>query len=418
MAAYLPQINFLFELARYADAAPLLREALARNPNDALAHAMLGVALSRTGPYRPALDESEAAISLDPTEPYVFYARCLVLIRGGHIPAALVAIHEAIRLNNHHAEYFLILGAMLFDKQQWNRALEAFDRALAVEPRNVRCLNLRSRTLLKLGRRGEAEQTMNTAVEVAPEDADAHHAQGVMLLTRAQTDEALDHLLEARRLNPVTRNDSDSIALAVGWRLIPFRWINRRAVHWDLWPPRAIWALFCLLMFAQVALRMWVPFPVYRGRHVYSELFGVIALNAILAPFTLDALARVAARIARRRLVGSTWQKVSGQMLILGSSLMLHVLATGLGSIAPLVMLVFALCCCKDFTAYAIHCWVEKRLGHIGFTLYSVPLAVLIIAMMAQVNVPPYSCLLTLALFGLIALFSDNVLLWIKSRDF
>ena len=72
---YLAKVNLLFELGRFADAERELRNALTENPDDARAHAMLAVALSRAGKLPAALVESENAIGLDPTNAFAFYAR-------------------------------------------------------------------------------------------------------------------------------------------------------------------------------------------------------------------------------------------------------------------------------------------------------------------------------------------------------
>ena len=42
------------------------------------------------------------------------------------------------------------------------------------------------------------------------------------------------------------------VALAVGWQLVPFRWIGRKVLHWYLWPAKSIWLLFTFLLLAEV----------------------------------------------------------------------------------------------------------------------------------------------------------------------
>ena len=88
---------------------------------------MLGVALSRQKKLPQALAESETAIGLDPTNAYAFYARSLVLIVAKRPREALAAVRDAIQLRNDNPEYFLVLAALLFDKEQWNDALAMID---------------------------------------------------------------------------------------------------------------------------------------------------------------------------------------------------------------------------------------------------------------------------------------------------
>ena len=152
MAAYLPKVNLLFGMNRFADAECELREALAKNPDDALAHAMLAVALSRLKKLPEALKESQKAIGLNPTSAYVFYARSLIFIRADRSSDALCAIRNAIQLDATDPDYLHILAALLFDNRDWSECIATLDRALSIDPQHVAVLTLRGRALLRVGR--------------------------------------------------------------------------------------------------------------------------------------------------------------------------------------------------------------------------------------------------------------------------
>ena len=66
---------------RYADAANALRQSLATEPNDPLAHAMLGLCLSQLEDYQSATVEAQAAVGLAPTLGFAHYVYALVMFR-------------------------------------------------------------------------------------------------------------------------------------------------------------------------------------------------------------------------------------------------------------------------------------------------------------------------------------------------
>jgi Flp pilus assembly protein TadD len=415
MAAYLPKVNLLFELGRYDAAETELRAALAANPDDALAHAMLGVALSRLKRIDEALAESETAIGLDPVNSYLFYLRSLVLIRADRPQEALEAVRTAIEWDSTAPEYSLILAALLFDKEQWVHCLAELDRALSLDPHYVGCLNLRGRALVKLGRMDEAKQTLDSAIAAEPENAGAHHARGAMLLNSLHAHSALEHLLEARRLDPVAENDIEAIALALGRQMRPFRWISPFLLRWELWPPKATWGLFTALLFAYVALN--ANFPMSPGVPFLPTLIGCIAAGTLFAPYCFDSLAASTALLARRRLTGATWSDLFMQGLGLHMALCYYAVLTAVGMLPPLFVLVLCAGTCWRFTWHFFHCNEGDQTALVVYVVYAVPLTALAATMFFLMNGRPSDCWLPAAVFAFLAFFSDDVLDWIRRHE-
>lgn len=421
---YLPKVNLLFSMRRYAEAEDDLRAALAERPDDAVAHAMLGVALSRQNKYLEALEESQAAIGLDPTSSYVFFARSLVLIRAWRTAGALDAIREAIALDStSDPDYFMILAALLFDKQQWNESLEAVDRGLAIDPRHVECLNRRGQVLLRLGRVKEAEQAFASALEAAPEHAEAHHAQGVLLLNRAEGAAALEYLLEARRLDPLTKNDSDAIALAAGRAMRPFCWLGRIVPRWYLWPVKVRWAYLMAIYFAYIGLFIYFPFSNYRRLwvalpgQIVVMVFGAVMLNLLLAPLTLDVLAMVSVRLFRPKLVEMTRYTKVSQIILLVTYGFMHLLATLLGGIPSFVISILAVAACIQFVGYYHRARMGPKTLSAVYVLYGIPLAFVCLKTAEVMSTRPRNCLSWAGLFAILSFFSDNVLRWVERHE-
>jgi tetratricopeptide (TPR) repeat protein len=88
----------LFGMHRFDLAEKELHEALAREPSDAMAHAMLGYVLARRGEFSRAHEEVDDAIGRDPESAYAHFVRSWLLGSEKKYEAARLAILEALRI--------------------------------------------------------------------------------------------------------------------------------------------------------------------------------------------------------------------------------------------------------------------------------------------------------------------------------
>ncbi len=192
----------LFQQSRHELAEAELRQALAAEPHDSYAHALLGLCLAEREKFKEATDEVRQAIHLGPDFPFAHYAHARVLYDRNHHKEALAAIQEAIRLDSTDADYFSMLAAIHFDEKRWQPALDAAEQGLQFDPEHVGCTNLRAMAMVKLGRRAEAGATIDAALAKAPENATTHANQGWTYLEKGEPKKALEHFREALRLDP------------------------------------------------------------------------------------------------------------------------------------------------------------------------------------------------------------------------
>jgi Flp pilus assembly protein TadD/TolB-like protein len=80
----------------YEQSIALVREALAINPTDAVAHSSLGTSLARTGRPEEAAREIQAALALDDREPSVLWDAAVVAMLRGRSPEALSWLRKAV----------------------------------------------------------------------------------------------------------------------------------------------------------------------------------------------------------------------------------------------------------------------------------------------------------------------------------
>lgn len=79
-------------------------------------------------------------------------------------------------LQNAPDDAFLLYGLAMEDQsaEDWDAALVSFDRALAADPDFVAAYFQKGQVLSRLGRNGEARQTLQAGIDVGRRLGDAH----------------------------------------------------------------------------------------------------------------------------------------------------------------------------------------------------------------------------------------------------
>jgi tetratricopeptide (TPR) repeat protein len=202
MSAHVARGQLLLQQGRHAEAEREFLLALARDPEQAGIHALLALCQVEQKKSNEARESARKAISLSPDDAFNHYVHALVLHRSDREKEALAAINEAIRLDPHDADHFALLASIHLARDSWTEALTAAEQGLALSPEHVGCANLRAMALVRLGRKAEAAQTVDFALERAPENAFSHANQGWNCLHQNDPRKAQEHFREALRLEP------------------------------------------------------------------------------------------------------------------------------------------------------------------------------------------------------------------------
>lgn len=224
----------LFEQSRYDRAEIEARHALADDPDDAVAHALLAHCLVNLKQYPEATGEAERAIAADPGLPIAHVAVALAAAHRRRYPEAKAAIAEAIRLDPANPEQYSLLAAILAEQEQWRAALQAADTGLEYDPEHTGCTNIRAMALTRLGRQEEAAETLAGALARDPDNAFSHANRGWSLLHERQPEAALHHFREALRLDP----DLDYARAGMIEALKARYWLYRQILSYFLWLSR------------------------------------------------------------------------------------------------------------------------------------------------------------------------------------
>lgn len=305
MNANLERALLLYQQSRHDLAETELRQALAVDPRDAYAHAMLALCLTEREQFKDATAEAEQSIHLAPDFPFTHYALARVLYARNRYPEARAAIEEAIRLDSVDADYFALLASIHLEERHWQRALDTAEQGLQFDPEHISCTNLRAMAMVKLGRKAEAGATIDTALSRNPDNSFTHANQGWTLMEKGDPKKALEHFREAMRLDPTNEWARQGIVEALKARNIVyavmlkyFLWMSKLSprVQWAIIlggvfgnrilsgvaesnPALAPWILPIRILYIAFALMTWIADPLFNlllrinrfGRHALSR---------------------------------------------------------------------------------------------------------------------------------------------------
>jgi protein O-GlcNAc transferase len=166
---------FLLESGRAQESAAALSRALQLAPIPAN-HANLGNAMAAVENHDAAIDLNRRAIALDPQRAEYSYNLALSLASVGRPLEAINSLRRAIQLRPEFFEARLMLAKQLKDTLQADEALVAYRDVLALWPDHAPALHGLGMVLASLGLVREGMQSIRRAIEVKPDDFDAHDA--------------------------------------------------------------------------------------------------------------------------------------------------------------------------------------------------------------------------------------------------
>lgn len=236
MTAHLERAQLLLAQSRPGDAEREALQALAAQPDQPHALALLALCRIEQDKRAPALEAAREAVGLAPDVAYFHYVHGLILHRSDREEDAFRAAQEALRLDPDDADIFCLLASIELARRRWSAALQAAERALALNPEHVGAANLRSMALVRLGRKAEAMTAIDYALHRAPENALSHANQGWNCLHRNDPKQAQEHFREALRLEPTLDYAREGMLEAMKARnpvyrgmLAYFLWIGRQS---------------------------------------------------------------------------------------------------------------------------------------------------------------------------------------------
>jgi predicted TPR repeat methyltransferase len=179
-----------------------LREAIAIDAQQAIAHGNLGAALQDLGLPEEALLSYDRALQLKPDYAMAWNNRGNTLRSMGKLVAALHNYDKALRLNPRYTEALLNRGIALQEMEEHQQALQDFDEALTLTPQVAAIHFARAFSLQCLRLEEDAIAGYEDVLHLQPEHIQALCNRGICLQKIQQFPAAVDSFEQAVKIKP------------------------------------------------------------------------------------------------------------------------------------------------------------------------------------------------------------------------
>lgn len=187
---------------KYGEAERVVLKALDLDPNNALAHAYYAEILINQGDYNlydKAIEESKKARDLDPSALETHRARGIVLLNTQNVEESVEEFQAALAINKNIADLYLNLGVAYKLLENYDLAQEALLASYALNPNDTVALTELSRSFFADGRFPQAAQYAEEAVKVTPSDPRLHGNLGIIYYKMEDYPRAIPALILATR---------------------------------------------------------------------------------------------------------------------------------------------------------------------------------------------------------------------------
>jgi tetratricopeptide (TPR) repeat protein len=205
----------LLHAGRREEAIVHLREAIRDDPR---AHFTLGRALFEDGHHREAREQLEEFVRLRPLLIEAVEATALIghaLVADGQPDAAAERFRQVVRMQPSYVGAHLALGDILLAQQRFDEAIAAYGAYFAQGGTgDGPWINL-GIAFQGTGRIDDAMQAFRRAIELNPQSGDAHRSLAAMLLSQGDAGAAVQHASRAVALRPGHARSRDLLGLVL-----------------------------------------------------------------------------------------------------------------------------------------------------------------------------------------------------------
>ena len=192
----------LLKSRQYEKAADVLRQVIASEPDSAVAHSHLGIAVLRVGRAKEALALAQRAIELDAGYAFSYLVLGEANQAMNRFDDAIEAVRHAIQINPDYFDAYGVLGSLYGQTKRYEESLDAFNHALRLNPRNADVYNGLGIAYYRLGRHEEGIKAVNEAVKLNPNFANAYINLGNWYNELGRYEEAVEAFTNVIRIAP------------------------------------------------------------------------------------------------------------------------------------------------------------------------------------------------------------------------
>lgn len=248
--------QILIQQHRYADAERELGMALASDPEDAWAHALLAICLVHRKAYAEGGARIQQAIQFAPDSAEIRQLAGRVQLERNAYDDAERLFSEAIALDPHRPAPFAGRAASHAARKQWRKALEDCARALEFDPEDTEAINIRALANRGLGNSADGLADVEYALRVDPNDAHSHANLGWSYLQKGELKLAERHFREALRIDPTLEWARVGVLETTKAKFPVYRWV----LNYFLWMAR-----FTGKAQMAIIIGAWVAYQVVRA---------------------------------------------------------------------------------------------------------------------------------------------------------
>ena len=197
----------LFIEGDHHGAEKILREHLAEHPEDPLALRLLGKLAMETGHRRQALRLLGRATQQAPDFVLAWNDFAEALLAEEDFPRALEAVDKALALDDQLAHLWVTRGNILAKSQRHDEALDTYAKALEIAPQHAGALAQQGHVLKTIGRTDEAIRSYRACIAEHPAFGEAYWSLANLKTFSFEPDEveALEHLVSQEEVGEEPR---------------------------------------------------------------------------------------------------------------------------------------------------------------------------------------------------------------------
>jgi tetratricopeptide (TPR) repeat protein len=200
------------------EALPLLRRAVALNPQSPDYHHNLGVAYAHRNRLDEAIAEFREALRLKPEGTSALSNMGLALAHQGKIDEAAAAFLECLRLEPNAVEARHRLANVLRNARRAAEAIPHLEEAVKLRPESAELHHSFGLALADAGKSEEAIAQYREALRIQPKYADALNNLGIVLQNIGQSEEAVACYRKALRIRPHSSETYNNLGVALAAR--------------------------------------------------------------------------------------------------------------------------------------------------------------------------------------------------------
>jgi tetratricopeptide (TPR) repeat protein len=167
-----------------AEALSAARDAVAANPNDAMAHRLLGAALHLSGDRAAALQAVDAALELAPDDAGLHVERAALLLGQRELDDAQAALAKAVGLDPNRFAAYIIQGQLALGRGEIDEADRIARLAARIAPTHPQVAAIQGMVALRRGEADHALAVLARAAQQAPEEPTLRNALGLAYIAK------------------------------------------------------------------------------------------------------------------------------------------------------------------------------------------------------------------------------------------